>query len=199
MQLFQNTQRKHFSWTLIKGNSTTYFFLTIFQSFWCSYFKTPSLNHLWWSLVEFWSLYTVVLFISKNDSTRDNSLKFLEVKLSPLKSMWWIPILVATCNICKNRVIHRCCLSGYCEKYHVQSTELWSSILVKTWNLHGKKDSMTRLALSQNQKNGVWLRRFAESVLFLWQHKGNFFKSLFITNLQAFLVNDRESIPRNVT
>ena len=35
-------------------------------------------------------------FISKNDSTRDNSLKFLEVKLSPLKNLWWIPILVAT-------------------------------------------------------------------------------------------------------
>ena len=136
----------------------------MFQSFRCSYFKTPSLNHLWWSLVEFWSLYTVVLFISKNDSTRDNSLKFLEVKLSPLKNLWWIPILVATCNICKNRLVHRRCLSGYCEKYHVQSTEFWPSILVK----------ITRLALSQNLKNGVWLRRFAEGVLFLWQLQENF-------------------------
>ena len=38
--------------------------------------------------------------------------------------------MVATCNICKNKVVHRCCLSGYCEKY-VPGTYLWSSILVK--------------------------------------------------------------------
>ena len=69
-------------------------------------------------------------FILKNDSTRDNSLKFLEVKLSPLKNLWWIPILVATCNICKNRLVYRRCLSGYFEKY-AQSTGLWSSISVK--------------------------------------------------------------------
>ena len=67
-------------------------------------------------------------FILKIDSTRDNSLKYLEVKLSPLKNLWWIPILVATCNICKLWLVHIRCLSGYCEKCHVQSTELWSSI-----------------------------------------------------------------------
>ena len=32
----------------------------------------------------------------------------------------------------------------------------------------GKKDSITRLALSQGLKNGVCLKRFAEGVLFLW-------------------------------
>ena len=52
-----------------------------------------------------------------------------------------------------------------------------------------KKDSITRLALSQNLKNGIWLRRFAEGVLFLWQRRENFL-SLFLTNLQAFSVND---------
>ena len=90
-QLFQNTQTKHFYWSLLLlmseilyyravalekkahlrkdffrsfqdfrtpfiRNSTIYFFLTSFQSFRCSYFKTPSLNHLWWSLVEFWTV-----------------------------------------------------------------------------------------------------------------------------------------------
>ena len=37
----------------------------------------------------------LLIIILKSDSTRDNFLKFLEVKLSPQKSMWWIPILVA--------------------------------------------------------------------------------------------------------
>ena len=54
-----------------------------------------------------------------------------EVKLSALKNLWWIPILVATCNICKNRLVHWCCLSGYCEKYHAQNMEFWSSVAVK--------------------------------------------------------------------
>ena len=56
----------------------------------------------------------------KSDSTSDNFLKFLEVRLSPPKSLWWIPILVAICNICKNRFVHRRCSSGYCKRYHVQ-------------------------------------------------------------------------------
>ena len=123
-----------------------------------TYFKTPSLNYLWQSLVQFWTVHPSSCSILKNDSTSDNSLKFLEVKLSPLKNLWWYPILVATCNICKKRLVHRRYQSGYCEKY-VQSTELWSSILVKK--------TIIRLALSQNPKNGVWLRCFAEGVLFL--------------------------------
>ena len=162
--------------------------LTISQSFRCSYFKTPSLNHLWWSLVEFWSLYTVVLFILKNDSTRDNSLNFLEVKLSSLKNLWWIPILVPTCNICKNRLVHRLCLSGYCEKYLVQSTELRSSILVKK-----------TLSLDL-----PWVRISKTGKAFCWRcfiplaTSRKFFESLFLKNLQAFLVNDEGSISRNV-
>ena len=54
--------------------------------------------------------------ILQSDSTSDNFLKF-----SPQKSLCWIPILIAICNICKNRLVHRHCSSGYCEKY-VQST-----------------------------------------------------------------------------
>ena len=74
----------------------------------------------------------------------NNSLKLLEVKLSPLKNLWWVPILVATSNICKNSLAYRHYLSGYCEKY-AQSTVFSFS----------KKDSVTRLGLSQNLKNGV--------------------------------------------
>ena len=61
---------------------------------------------------------------------QNNLIKSSVMKLSQLKNLWWIPILVATCSICKNRLVYRRCLSGYCEKY-VQSTGLWSSILVK--------------------------------------------------------------------
>ena len=90
----------------------------------------------------------------------DNLLKFLELKLSPQKSLWWIPVLVATFNICKNRLSLRSCPSGYCEKYHVQSMSLWSSILA---SILIKK--INRLAPSCNLKNGVCLRRFAFGVL----------------------------------
>ena len=31
------------------------------------------------------------------------------------KGLWWIPVLVVTCNICKNKLIHRRCPSDYCE------------------------------------------------------------------------------------
>ena len=41
---------------LFNANSTTYVFLNFFESFRYSYFKTPSWKHLWWSLVE---VYTV--------------------------------------------------------------------------------------------------------------------------------------------
>ena len=90
-------------------------------------------HEIWWSLVEFWNVsYSPVCLMLKSHSTRINFFKFLELKLSPQKSLRCIPILVATCNICKNRLAHRRYLSGYYEKYHVQSTSLWSSILVKT-------------------------------------------------------------------
>ena len=72
-----------------------------------------------------------------------------------------IPILVATCNICKNRPVDRRCPSH--------------EVMVFNFS---KKDSITRFTLSQNLKNGVWLRRFAVGVLFLWQLQDNFF-SLF--------------------
>ena len=72
---------------LIKGNSPTYFFLTIFHSFRSRYFETPSSNHLRWSLGEFWTVRPQSCFVLKNDSTRDNSLKVLEVKLSPLQNL----------------------------------------------------------------------------------------------------------------
>ena len=61
---------------------------------------------------------------------QNNLIKSSVMKLSQLKNLWWIPILVATYSICKNRLVYRRCLSGYCEKY-VQITGLWSSILVK--------------------------------------------------------------------
>ena len=50
------------------------------------------------------------------------SWNFLRMKLSPPKSLWWIPILVATGNIFKNRFVHRRCSSGSCEKCLVQSS-----------------------------------------------------------------------------
>ena len=119
--------------TLIKENFTTYFFLIIFQSFRCSYFKRPLLNHLWWSLAfgRVLDCTPQSRLILKNDSTRDNFSKFSDMNSSPLKNLWSIPILVATGNICKNRLIHIRCPSGYFEKHYVQSTKLWSSILVK--------------------------------------------------------------------
>ena len=58
-------------------------------------------------------------FILKSNSTRYNYLTFLVVKLSPQKILWWILILVANCNICKDRLVQRRFPSGYCEKCHV--------------------------------------------------------------------------------
>ena len=55
-------------------------------------------------------LYSPV-FESKSDSTRGNSLKSLQIKLSQQKSLRWIPILVANYNISKNRLVHRRCCS----------------------------------------------------------------------------------------
>ena len=54
------------------------------------------------------------------------------MNLSLQKNPPWIPELVATCNISKNRLVPRRCRSGHCEKRHIQNTWLWSSILVKT-------------------------------------------------------------------
>ena len=48
-------------------------------------------------------------FILKSDSNRGNSLKILRVLLFPQKSMGWILIVVATRNICENRLVHRHC------------------------------------------------------------------------------------------
>ena len=61
-----------------------------------------------------------------------------------------------------------------------------------------QKDCITGIDLSQNRKNGVWLRLFVEGVLFFWVTSRKFFESLFIANLQTFLVEDGRSISRNV-
>ena len=121
-----------YSYNFIKRELHYIFFLTIFQSFRCSYFKIPSLNHMWWSLVEFWTVH-----LYKNYSSRDNFLKFLEVKLSPLKNLWWITFLVATCNICKNRLVDRRCLSGYCEIYHSNFSAISLKRSITELFLHG--------------------------------------------------------------
>ena len=44
--------------------------------------------------------------------------QFLEVlgnEIIPAKSLWWILVLVTNYNISKNRLVHICCLSDYCE------------------------------------------------------------------------------------
>ena len=53
----------------------------------------------------------------RNDPTRSNFLVPLELRLSPQKCLCWIPILAATYNISKDRLVHERCPSGYCEKY----------------------------------------------------------------------------------
>ena len=108
--------------TLLKGNSTTYVFPTIFPNFSAQYFKTPSCKS---TITEFsrvlgFRLYSCLIL--KSDCTRDNFLKLFKVKLTPPKSLRWIGILLVTCNIYKNRLAHRRCPSDYCEKYHAQST-----------------------------------------------------------------------------
>ena len=125
----------------------------------------------------------------KNDSTRDNSLTFFEAKLSSLKYLWWIPILLATCNIGKNRLVHRPLSFRLLRKISC------SKHAVVVFNI-SKKDSISRLALSQNLKNGVWLRRFAEGVLFLWQLQ-DIFLNLFLWQIcRLFLVNGGGSISK---
>ena len=51
------------------------------------------------------------MFQSKSDTTRGNSMKCLQRKLSPQKSLQWIPILVGNYNISKNRLVNRHCCS----------------------------------------------------------------------------------------
>ena len=99
--------------------------------------------------------------------------------------------MVAACNIC-NRLAHRSCPSGFCEKYHVQSTELWSSISVKKtldlpWTYPEPESEKWSLI------KAFYGRR---SISLLTSSK--FFEFLSIANLQAFLVNDRRSISQNV-
>ena len=71
--------------TLIKGNSTTYFFSDSFPKFSVQLFQNTLIKS---SVMEFSRVLDCALqsyFILKNDSTRDNFLKFLEVKLFPQK------------------------------------------------------------------------------------------------------------------
>ena len=85
-----------------------------FPSFWCSFFKTLSWKHLWWS----WQFRLSTKFLSslKSNSTRNSFLTFLEMKLSSKKRLWMIPIVVATYNISKSRMVQRRCPSAYCGK-----------------------------------------------------------------------------------
>ena len=83
-----------------------------------THFKKSSWNHHWRSLAGFWPVdYSPVLNCDyiKSDSIRNNFLKFF-VDLFPQKSVWWIPVLVATSNISKCIFVHRPYSSGYCEK-----------------------------------------------------------------------------------
>ena len=63
------------------------------------------------SVIEFSKVLGCILqsfIMLESDSTRDN---YLKAKVSSQKSMRWIPVLVVTCDICKNRLI----VKGYCE------------------------------------------------------------------------------------
>ena len=71
-----------------KYKSTKYIVLDIFQSFRCSFFKAPSWEYLW---CNYWAKDYSSVFWLKNDSTRDKFFKFLKLRLSPQKSLWWIP------------------------------------------------------------------------------------------------------------
>ena len=95
---------------------------TFFSKFLVQLFQTLSWKHLWWS----WQFRLLTKFLSllKNDSTRDSFLTFLEMKLSSKKRLWMIPILVATYNISKSRMVQRRCPSAYCGKCQVRNTSL---------------------------------------------------------------------------
>ena len=59
---------------------------------------------------------------------------------------------------------------------------LWKISRSKHWVMvfnFSKKDYISWLALSQNLKNRVRLRRFAEGILFLWQLQENFLISFY--------------------
>ena len=146
----------------MEGNSTTYFFSDNFPKFSVQLFQNTLIK---WSVMKF----SRVLFYIKKWLHQG---QFLEI--IPSKNLWWIPILVATCNICKNRLVYRRCLSGYFEKY-VQSMESCSSILVKN-----------TLSLDLLALRVCWRRSIPLATL------RKFLESLFIKNLQAFLVNDGE-------
>ena len=74
-------------------------FLDIFQSFRSSNFKTPSWEHLWWSLEEFWVVDYSSVFFLKCDFARDYFFNILEMGFIPTKKVWQIPVLVSTYNI----------------------------------------------------------------------------------------------------
>ena len=72
--------------------------------------RTNSQRFVW----NFWVLKSCVL-IKKWIQER----QFFEVlgnEIIPAKCLWWILVLVTNCNISKDRLVHICCLSGYCEK-----------------------------------------------------------------------------------
>ena len=118
--------------------------------------------------------------ILKSVSTRDNFFEIFGSEIIPTKSWRWnyshqkvydvfLYWQQSGIFVSQNRLAHRGCPSGCCEKYHVQSLQSWSSVLVK-------KDSITRVALIRNLKNGVLLMRFDKGVLFLWQLQEHFLR-----------------------
>ena len=103
----------------------------------------------------FWTAeYSPVLQL-KSDSTRNNILKFLKMKLSPRKILWCNLILVAIYNISKNRLVHRRFSSVY---WKVS----WSKHVVTIFNF-SKKDPTTRFALSRS------LKKRSQSAVSCWR------------------------------
>ena len=60
----------------------------------------------------------IVLFYIKKWLHQGQFLEIFRGEIIPTKISVMDYFLVATCNICKNRLVHRHCLSGYCEIYH---------------------------------------------------------------------------------
>ena len=113
------------------------------------------------SMTEFGSVLRPFLpvFLLKIDFNRDNLLKFLEMRLCP-KSLQWIPILVASNNISKNRLVHRRYPSVHFDKYQVRNTCLRSFILQKkyptTWRALKIKLSIRKVQENCQKKSLYW-------------------------------------------
>ena len=92
----------------------------------------------------------------------DNLLKILELRLCP-QSLQWIPILVASNNISKNRLVHRRYPSVHFDKYQVRNTCFKVFHFTKnyptTWRALKIKLSLRKV--SENcQKKSLYLKLF---------------------------------------